>query len=167
MFYGYVGGKVRRFLPGGIFALLHKDRRQTVSQHIFGIMKDIWLVVNHDIMIRRVKRQNFVQVLLFVNIDQYAPLVRICKIAMEDFLRLEKTITIGDNDSQSKRAQISQRLKGMWVKCLEERIVVEDGLYMSKRLLIHLRERCLLAQLSQGTRDINHVLFFANSCIQI
>ena len=93
-----IGSEAFRRWVGRVVALHDENDGEAIPHDLLGSMQDVWVIVDHHIVIGGLGPRDLIQVLLLMREDYDAPLNYLYKAGPDDFLRLEDLISVRDND---------------------------------------------------------------------
>jgi hypothetical protein len=97
-----------------IMSLANEDGRQLVAKDRFHRGQKSGLVVDHNIVCRRIALLHMVEYFLLVHVDQNAPLDRGPYSGVLNLARLEHDVAVRQHDRRSQGAQVCYRFHGAW-----------------------------------------------------
>ncbi len=122
---GHVRYRVFRefFRVVGIFALSREHGGHAIAPSLLDRAQYARLVIDHDVMLRRIPLLDIIQCSLFVDIDKHVTLNRLGNAGAFDLSRLKDHISVGKNHGFSPRAKSLQHIERSRVETIGEGVV--------------------------------------------
>ena len=116
-------------------SLAREHGRQAITQDRFHCRQQPHLVVDHDVMARRMLTLNRFKHLLLVNVDQHAATDRIPQARTLNLARLEYHVTVGEDHRRAEPAEVGNDLKRTRIKSLGEGVVDKKARHQEQPLI--------------------------------